>query len=91
MEPAYEHDCDKCVYLGTTGPITKQQKTNATDHYSCSSRWPQGTTLIQRFSSEPSDYASRSIENAQGSKLWETTLQLMHTGGEYDQTDEGAA
>jgi len=56
----FEHDCDKCHYLGTIRypePLStgKQVFTNA-DLYFCANSYDD--SLIARFSSEGSDYAS---------------------------------
>ena len=43
--PKFEHDCEDCKYLGSTG---------GPDFYIC----PESQSLVRRFSDEPSDYGS---------------------------------
>lgn len=49
MKPTYTHDCDSCQFLGT---VNVQER--VTDLYYCGKE----PTLIARYSSEGSDYAS---------------------------------
>lgn len=51
VQPFYQHDCDKCVYLGSATINTVN-----VDFYVCDSGlWP---TIITRHSDEGSDYES---------------------------------
>jgi hypothetical protein len=61
---AFEHDCDECVFLG------HKQGERPCDLYLCKAG---ETCLIARYSDEPSDNTSRSVEmmerfNIQGDK-----------------------
>lgn len=51
MTPLYEHDCDRCVFLGTA-----VWQHRLCDWYVC----PQGgwPTVVRRYSDEPSGYDS---------------------------------
>lgn len=63
-KPLYEHDCDKCMFLGhwkaelqleMRDGKQRLKETPVCDLYVCVSPNP---TLIARYSSEPSDYSS---------------------------------
>jgi hypothetical protein len=49
MRPLYEHDCDQCTFLGTF---------EGRDLYHCAGSRPAFQTLIERSSSDGSDYRS---------------------------------
>jgi len=48
-KPLYEHDCEKCVYLG---------EINKSDAYYCVGGLGYGTTYILRYNSDGPAYAS---------------------------------
>jgi len=50
-KPAYIHDCDKCIYLGSY----VDDKEVAWDLYCCGNGSP---TIIARYSNEPTHYVS---------------------------------
>lgn len=51
-EPRYEHDCDRCTFLGN-GP-------SGTDWYWCAGR--DDGTMIERYSGDPPDYQSCRVD-----------------------------
>lgn len=58
MKPQHEHDCSHCTLLGVMGG----------DWYHCASDMSLGT-IIERNSSDPSDYSSFDIESIDASNL----------------------
>lgn len=57
--PAFEHDCEKCIFVGGDTPQDGEPRVNQVDMYL--HRSPNRTTLIRRYSSEPSDYQSQEL------------------------------
>lgn len=57
-EPAFEHDCSACIFVGGDSPQPGEPPVNQVDMYV--HRGPSSLTLIRRYGSEPADYASRS-------------------------------
>jgi hypothetical protein len=55
-EPAYEHDCADCRFVGTDHPVAGEPAVNQVDMYVHVS--PQHYTLIRRYSSDPPNYGS---------------------------------
>jgi hypothetical protein len=53
MKPSFTHDCEKCVYIGTT------IGSNLQDWYFC--RGCDGGTLIARYGSDGPDYWSSPV------------------------------
>ncbi|RYD66033.1 MAG: hypothetical protein EOP83_06050 [Verrucomicrobiaceae bacterium] len=79
--PAYEHDCEKCVYLGTT-----EQHKVPTDHYWCGDSALGMPTLIRRYGSEGSDYSTVPISMArkmisQGQDMFQYTYNRAFDQG----------
>ena len=70
-EPRYEHDCDKCKYLG---------RWNEHDLWFC----PQGSlggkgSILARVSSEPADYQSIPVALLQDPEL-RTSVESVYVG-----------
>jgi len=61
--PRFNHDCDKCHYLGEDGPLPGEPKCNAVDLYICTigHKDQRYYSLIRRYSSEDSEYGSLSV------------------------------
>jgi len=74
--PVYEHDCQTCVYLGTTGPTKGYPQRNAVDHYFHKEGEDCGT-VIQRGGSRGEDYRSWRVEWAKDNPLWEPTMHFL--------------
>jgi len=54
--PAFEHDCDKCVYFGTYNNWSKKEKF---DMYFCNQGTnPLSATVIARYGNEGHEYGS---------------------------------
>lgn len=72
---AHKHDCESCVFLGTTGPTTACPEAVAVDHYEHSK------TLIQRYGSEGPDYLAIPLLlvglSARSRLRWMETLELL--------------
>lgn len=56
-EPAFEHDCDRCVFVGNDQPQQNEPRVNQVDMYV--HRSPSHVSLIRRYGSEPANYASQ--------------------------------
>lgn len=56
-KPLYNHDCSKCVFLGTT-----EEK----DFYFCKNEITKADSLVVRLSNKPSDYLSMPVNIAEG-------------------------
>jgi hypothetical protein len=69
-EPQYQHDCDRCVFLGrATAP--EQDMLPLADLWLCPCD-SGAHTLIRRYSSEGSDYASGPIKGSlQDARTWQ--------------------
>jgi hypothetical protein len=64
--PRYEHDCDKCVWLGCS---------DLADHWFCpSGGFGHQGSIIARFSSAGSDYTSMPIGLSTLEQEWHATL-----------------
>lgn len=63
--PVFDHDCEACVYLGTEGPASHNERVmrcNAVDLYHCPrDTMDSGGTYIRRYSSEGSQYSSMAV------------------------------
>lgn len=93
MKPRYKHDCSSCEYLGSidypaphyTEPKGHYFLLKHADLYYCSRC--DGGTVIARFSSEPSYYASSPIQyvengnsrDVQGERGWSTSGPALAT------------
>lgn len=63
-EPAYQHDCEACQFVGQTSPRPGEEPVNVVDLWRHDHK-PEGrVTLIRRFSSDGSDYTSTTIRIA---------------------------
>jgi hypothetical protein len=60
--PLYAHDCARCRYLGTDLRAAGEPACNLVDLYVCEG--PTETTLIRRYSSEPSNHGAMSADHA---------------------------
>ena len=54
--PAYEHDCQHCIFLGQDSRVNGEPLCNIVDLYI--HKGPQTISLLRRYSSEPSAYSS---------------------------------
>ena len=54
-EPAYEHDCAECQFVGTDHAVPGEPQTNQVDMYVHPSPNRREWTLLRRYSSEPSN------------------------------------
>ncbi len=60
--PYFQHDCDSCVYLGSSKWETSHDgKIHMRDHYFCPDC--DAGTVISRYSSDGGDYLSVSVKN----------------------------
>jgi hypothetical protein len=82
MKPYYEHDCTACVHLGSMKLELPDGTTRCTDLYRCNvlrltqecvserghkyDRIWDHTSLLVRFSSEPSDYMAGDVNHNLG-------------------------
>ena len=55
-KPNYDHDCGKCIFLGTDRPTIDESKANLVDLYA--HRDKTTIILIRRFGSDLGDYSS---------------------------------
>jgi hypothetical protein len=60
-EPAHEHDCEVCIFVGADAPEPGEPETNQVDLYIHLSERGRHTA-IRRFSSDGPDYASMSLD-----------------------------
>ena len=77
-KPKFQHDCTKCIYLGTTAVRIYQNRKltlHYVDHYIC------GRTVLARYSNKPSDYTSTSCGYAvSGSDLSTSVILAIAKG-----------
>jgi len=70
-KPRWNHECDKCKFLGTFGEE---------DVYLCGTHREEsavGPTLLRRYGNEPSEYSSGDIGYSVPGRSWDVTTQNL--------------
>lgn len=85
-KPRFQHDCDACQFLGHVyypGPlITGESPLRHADLYFCKQAdAAMGSTVIARFSSKGSDYASTPVRILEGHYLKSAAQGHLSTSG----------